>query len=111
MAAVRVSAVTAEGCDFNSVVVGLALRSIAAHRHQHNAELSSHGKGLWEDTDDFIRRGGCGNVIVGGFAIKKQITDAAPDETGGESALAQRVRDADSFNRFVRRKVQIGLRG
>src|SRR5579871_1782386 len=101
MAAVRISAVTAEGCDLNGVIGGLASVGVAKYRDKHHAELSAHGKRLRKDADDFMRRGGGGNVIVGGFAIKKQVAHAASDEIGGVSLFAQREGDARGFNRFV----------
>jgi hypothetical protein len=101
MAAVRISAVTTEGCDFNGVVSGLAIGGISKDGDEHNAELSAHGKRLRKDADDLMRRGGSGNVIVCGFAIKKQVTHTAADEIGGVSLFAQSKRDARGFNRFV----------
>src|SRR5579864_588446 len=107
MAAVRVSTVTAEGGDLDGVVGALAFCVVAAHGDKHHAELSAHGKSLRKDADDFLRRGGSGNVIVGGFAIEKQITDTAADEIGGVSVFAQSARDAGGFNRFIRGKIHV----
>ena len=105
MATVRVSAVTAEGCNFNGVVVRHAILIIATHWDKHDAELRAHSKGLWENPDDFIRRGRCGNVIVGGFAVEQQVTHTAADEIGGVSVFAQRKGDASGFNRFGRGEI------
>ena len=107
MAAVRVSAVTAEGSDFNGVVVAFAFGGFTAYRDQNHAELGSDCKGLREDADDFLRCGRSGYVIVGRFAAKKQVADAAADEIGGVSVFAQSLRDTGGFNRFVRGKIHL----
>src|SRR5260370_38676164 len=80
MAAVRVSAVTAEGGDLDRVVVGLSLRSIAADGNQHHAELRAHGVGLREEASDFVGSGRSGHVVVGGFAAENQVPHAAARE-------------------------------
>ena len=105
MTSVRVSAVAAESCDFNGVVVRLAFCSVAAHGNQHHTELRTYSKSLRKNADYFMRSSTGGNVIVGGLAIEQQVAHASADEIGGVAVFTQSARDADGFNRFFSREI------
>src|SRR5689334_9593337 len=100
MAAVRVSAVTAEGSDLNCIVVALAFHRIALYGDKHYAELSAYGVGLRKDADDLMRRCRGRDIVVSRFAVDEQITHAAADQIGGVAMFAQRACDASGFHRF-----------
>src|ERR1700727_3290021 len=106
MAAVRVSAVTAKGCDLNGIVIRLASGSVFMDWDENNPKLRAYGIGLRKDTHDFIWRSGSRNVIVRRFATENQVADAAADEVGRGTAFAQGARDTDGLCRLGRGEVQ-----
>ena len=102
MAAVRVSAVTAESSDLNMVIVASAVR-IAPNRNQHHTELCAHSVRLREELHYLLRRSRRGDIKVGRLASQQQVTHAAAHQIGRVALSSQRAGNADGFLRFFRR--------
>ena len=96
MAPVGVRSIVTKSGNFHVVgVLGRAglTRRFARERHQHHAELRSHGVGFREDAHHLGGRGIGGNVVIGGRKPQQHVAYAASGEIRLEAAVAQLAND------------------
>jgi hypothetical protein len=82
--AVGIAHVGAEGSDF--YFEGIFVE-------ENNAEVCADVDGVWEEAEDFGRRGVGRDVVIGGLAIKKNVAHATSDEEGLVALALERVGD------------------
>ena len=89
MAAVGIADVRAECGDFD-------LEGILAD--EYDAELRADIEGVGEELQNFLRSCVCGDIVIGGIAMEKDVSHAATDEEGRVTVTLKRV--ADRISKF-----------
>ncbi len=64
-------------------------------RHQHNPELRAHRVGLGKDSQDLVRNGISGDVVVGGFKAQQHVAHTSPGEVSLKAVAAKLANHID----------------
>jgi hypothetical protein len=85
-AAIAVTAIAAEGGDFDMLMV---------QTHDDDAEMRAHRLGTGKELDDLLRRGAGGDVVVLRFAPQQHVPHATARQQSGVACLGEFFDDMD----------------